>query len=77
MDAPVTTPWFPVGTNPVRAGWYEVMFDISQRHAPVPAMCFWNGKRWFVDASCTRIAYVGVDGFQDHWRGLACEAATR
>lgn len=67
------TPWFPIATPPVRIGWYEVMFDISARHAPVPALCFWNGRRWFVDDNCTRAAYVGIDGFQDRWRGCVTE----
>lgn len=56
---PELTDWFPVKTNPVRKGIYEILTQESINW-PFPNKGEWDGKKWhFLDHTVT------------HWRGLA------
>jgi hypothetical protein len=59
------TPWFYVGTKPVRVGWYQALYDggyIVRRR-------YWSGTYWEKDPG-EGPSYFGTAA-GDKWRGLA------
>jgi hypothetical protein len=59
VEEPELTDWFPVKTNPVRKGIYEIL-TVESINWPFPNKGEWTGKKWkFLDHTVT------------HWRGLA------
>jgi hypothetical protein len=70
------TPWFRVGTNPTRVGWYEVEYveyDRALGAATIkPAMLWWSGADWLYSPT-SRIGPVLIWA-SDRWRGLAEKA---
>lgn len=60
-DEPEVTDWYPVATNPVRIGRYQVT-DHEETNWPFPQYATWNGKTW---------DHAGILS----WRGLASNPA--
>jgi hypothetical protein len=60
------SPWFRVGINPARVGWYEFSYDGVE----VPPL-YWDGEGWRYREGTQYGPRIG-DG--DEWRGLAEKA---
>lgn len=62
------TPWYPVGTKPIRDGVYELQSYFPHRKV---FLAYWNGFRWMNN----EIRWLSFDrGEWCKWRGLTIES---
>lgn len=67
-DLASRTPWFPVGTLPVRTGWYEARYWSEQyRKWSDTLFRYWNGRDWLFGDEGLPSDMGGHP--RDQWRG--------
>lgn len=78
---PVTTPWFPISVQPVRAGVYQVLTKTHSGAAVVGPVSYalWTGDTWNSvshiqrSARKQKLTSMWMKWPQAQWRGLAQE----
>jgi len=66
--------WYPMTINPVRIGWYDVLFNINDLKRAGPFRCWWSGRRWFHDEHRQRWVLLTE---ADQWRGMVRPASAQ
>lgn len=75
-EMPIVTAWYPATTNPLRIGYYEVLYANEQKASTGydgVGKRYWDGKNWRAEKGNSIINSFGQEEWAkyDKWRGLA------